>query len=146
LIIDASEIDTTESLSIKKRFKTYFGENDSNHTAADNTYTGYLKCLHDELSERSVRDGILDKTWKHASISCVLSTPVCWDTSVVARFKTLISRAGFEKVQSQLPGRGVHTVAITMIEPQAIATFELHTSKPVANLRAGSLISCHVLT
>ncbi|KAL6354772.1 hypothetical protein LRP88_12117 [Fusarium phalaenopsidis] len=129
--------DITENLSIKEWFKTDFEGNGSDHTSADKLYTDYLKCLHDELSERFVRDGILGKAWKHANIAFVFSTPACWEHSVVAQFKTLISKAGFEKAQSQRLGRGVHTVEITMTEPQATAAFELHSPRPVANLRRG---------
>ncbi|KAI8713366.1 hypothetical protein NCS52_01280900 [Fusarium sp. LHS14.1] len=133
--------DTTENLSVKGWFKTDFGGNGSNQAEAERNaeaerlYSDYLKCLHDELSQRFVRDGILGKAWKHANIPFVFSTPACWEPPVVAQFKTLISKAGFEKSQSKRLGRGVHTVAITMTEPQATAAFELHTPQPAANLR-----------
>lgn len=143
--------DTTENLSVEGWFKTNFGGNGSDqaeaerHAEAERLYSDYLKCLHDELSRRFVRDGILGKAWKHANIAFVFSTPACWEPPVVAQFKALVSKAGFEKAQSKRLGHGLHTVAITMTEPQATAAFELHTLKPVANLKVGSLISCHVL-
>ncbi|RTE78312.1 hypothetical protein BHE90_007223 [Fusarium euwallaceae] len=89
--------ENTENLSIKEWFKTDFGDDDSDHAAAEKLYADYLKCLHDELSER----------------------------------------AGFEKAQSQLLGRGAHSIAVTMTEPQATAAFELHTPNPVASLQRG---------
>ncbi|RSM02280.1 hypothetical protein CDV31_011001 [Fusarium ambrosium] len=129
--------ENTENLSIKEWFKTDFGDNDSDHAAAEKLYADYLKCLHDELSERFVLDGILDKPWNHSNISFAFSVPACWDPYLVSRFKTLISRAGFEKAQSQLLGRGAHSIAVTMTEPQATAAFELHTPNPVASLQRG---------
>lgn len=137
--------DNTANLSIKEWFKTDFGGNDSDHKAAEKLYTDYLKYLHDELSQRFVREGILGKAWEHANIAFDFSTPACWEPDVVARFKTLISKAGFEKAQSKHLGRGVHTVEIAMTEPQATAAFEFHTPRPVANLQVGSPISYRVL-
>ncbi|RSL94823.1 hypothetical protein CEP52_012398 [Fusarium oligoseptatum] len=92
--------ENTENLSIKEWFKTDFGDDDSDHAAAEKLYADYLKCLHDELSER----------------------------------------AGFEKAQSQLLGRGAHSIAVTMTEPQATAAFELHTPNPVASLQDFSVL------
>lgn len=90
---------------------------------------------------RFVRDGILGKAWEHANIAFVFSTPACWGPTAVARFKDLVSKAGFQKEQGKHSGRGVHSIAITLTEPQATAAFELHTTKPSANLRVGSPIS-----
>ncbi|UPL02540.1 hypothetical protein LCI18_013474 [Fusarium solani-melongenae] len=89
--------DDTANLSIKEWFKTDFGEDESDHEAAEKLYTDYLECLHAELSQRFVREGILGKAWEHANIAFVFSTPACWEPAVVARFKALISKAGFEK-------------------------------------------------
>ncbi|KAL2670728.1 hypothetical protein Neosp_014529 [[Neocosmospora] mangrovei] len=129
--------DTTENLSIKEWFKTNLGGNVEDQAETERLYSDYLKCLHNDLSKRFVRDGILGKAWKHANIAFVFSTPACWEPPVVAQFKALVSKAGFEKAQSKRLGHGLHTVAITMTEPQATAAFELHTPKPVANLKRG---------
>ena len=136
---------SVETLSIKECSKTDSGGNDSDHKAVEKLYPDYLKYLHDELSQRFVRDGILGKAWEHANIAFVFCTPARWEPAVVARFKALISKAGFEKAQSKRLGRGVHTVEITLTEPQATAAFELHTPRPVANLRVGSPTSYRVL-
>lgn len=114
-----------KTILIEEWFKTKFGEPDADQAKVGRLFLDYLGRLHSELARRFTRDVLSGKPWAEANVAFHLSAPSIWDAAMVGRFKALVEAAGFGQAQNAVHGRGVRTVDVSLVEPQATAAFHL---------------------
>ncbi|KAJ4310309.1 hypothetical protein N0V84_011026, partial [Fusarium piperis] len=113
-----------DGILIQEWFKTKFGQDDG-QTTVEKHFLDYLTLLYAELSRRFTRDVLRGKAWADANVAFYFSTPSIWDSALVGRFKELIEAAGFGQAHKSGHGLGVHTVHLSLVEPQATVAMHL---------------------
>lgn len=94
-----------DGILVQEWFKTKFGQPDIDQAPVERLFLDYLSALYTDLSVRFAGDLPNGKAWVDANVSFCFSTPSIWDTALV--------------------GRGVHTVDVSLVEPQAAASLHL---------------------
>ncbi|PCD42585.1 hypothetical protein AU210_005112 [Fusarium oxysporum f. sp. radicis-cucumerinum] len=111
--------DSVEHLKLHEWFKVDLGEVDGDNGQVKSLYRDFLTSLYGELSTKRFTPASLGgKNFEEAEVLFLFSVPAIWDPAVVRDFTQLVRDSGFERV-------GLHSVRVTMTEPQAIAAYEI---------------------
>ncbi|KAJ4277381.1 hypothetical protein NW764_008627 [Fusarium oxysporum] len=111
--------DSVEHLKLHEWFKVDLGEVDGDNGQVKSLYRDFLTSLYGELSTKRFTPASLGgKNFEEAEVLFLFSVPAIWDPAVVRDFTQLVRDSGFERV-------GLHSVRVTMTEPQAVAAYEI---------------------
>ncbi|EXL47208.1 hypothetical protein FOCG_11430 [Fusarium oxysporum f. sp. radicis-lycopersici 26381] len=111
--------DSVEHLKLHEWFKVDLGEVDGDNGQVKSLYRDFLTSLYGELSTKRFTPASLGgKNFEEAEVLFLFSVPAIWDPAVVRDFTQLVCDSGFERV-------GLHSVRVTMTEPQAVAAYEI---------------------
>ncbi|EWZ00644.1 hypothetical protein FOYG_00464 [Fusarium oxysporum NRRL 32931] len=111
--------DSVEHLELHEWFKVDLGEVDGDNDQVKRLYRDFLTSLYGELSTKRFTPALLGgKNFEEAEVLFLFSVPAIWDPAVGRHFTQLVRDSGFERV-------GLHSVRVTMTEPQAVAAYEI---------------------
>ncbi|KAM5517136.1 hypothetical protein FOXYSP1_04087 [Fusarium oxysporum f. sp. phaseoli] len=111
--------DSVEHLKLHEWFKVDVGEVDGDNGQVKSLYRDFLTSLYGELSTKRLTPALLGgKNFEEAEVLFLFSVPAIWDPAVVRDFTQLVRDSGFERV-------GLHSVRVTMMEPQAVAAYDI---------------------
>ncbi|ENH65253.1 hypothetical protein FOC1_g10005783, partial [Fusarium oxysporum f. sp. cubense race 1] len=111
--------DSVEHLKLHEGFKVDLGEVDGDNGQVKSLYRDFLTSLYGELSTKRFTPALLGgKNFEEAEVLFHFSVPAIWGPAVVRDFTQLVRDSGFERV-------GLHSVRVTMMEPQAVAAYEI---------------------
>ncbi|KAF6522895.1 hypothetical protein HZS61_014423 [Fusarium oxysporum f. sp. conglutinans] len=111
--------DSVEHLKLHEWLKVDVGEVDGDNGQVKSLYRDFLTSLYGELSTKRLTPALLGgKNFEEAEVLFLFSVPAIWDPAVVRDFTQLVRDSGFERV-------GLHSVRVTMMEPQAVAAYDI---------------------
>ncbi|KAI8721695.1 hypothetical protein NCS52_00311700 [Fusarium sp. LHS14.1] len=129
-----------KAILVEEWSKTKFGEPNADQAKVEKLFLDYFSQLHSELTRRFTRDVLSGKPWAEANVAFHLSAPSIWDAAMVGRFKALVEAAGFGQAQTTVHGRGVRTVDVSLVEPQATAALHLCTEDTPVKFENGQCV------
>lgn len=123
-----------DGVRIEEWFKTDLGRNGVDQKHVERLFTDYLTCLYKCLSNRFVSEKVIKQPWESTTVHFLFSAPATWNPKVVDTFKALASKAGFDNCDG-------HTITASLIEPEAVAAYELCQEQP--KFKVHSLATCY---
>ncbi|RSL59292.1 hypothetical protein CEP53_005839 [Fusarium sp. AF-6] len=125
---------------VQEWFKMKFGSPKFDQRQVEKVFKDYLTRLNTEISTRLTRDVLRGKSWADANVSFHFSRPSTWNTALVGRFKELVEDAGFGQAPRAAHGCGLHTVDVSLVEPQATAALHLRSDASPVQFKSGQCI------